>query len=314
MTIAIDLQSLRTDISSLQRAILETLAYSDVFNYPLTLDELHRFLTISASVEELRSCLNEFDQVESKDGYYFLRGRAEIVFLRLKHEDISRRAFNRALRYGRILGMLPFIRMVALTGSLAVHNCDKTGDYDYMLVAKTGRVWLARAFALILNRIAHIFGETICPNLIVSEEALRWNAQNMYFARELCQMILIRGQKTVCFHLRAANLWVIDYLPNFRCTTYQSVEDANRLMVGIRSFLEFLLENKLGDWLEAWEMNRKVARFTRQEGFGTETNFNADICQGNFDHHGLSTLEKYGERLTKLDLNYVPTVALAGDD
>ncbi|HNO93652.1 MAG TPA: hypothetical protein PKJ84_05750, partial [Anaerolineales bacterium] len=28
--------------SSLERAILETLAYSDVFDYPLTLDELHR--------------------------------------------------------------------------------------------------------------------------------------------------------------------------------------------------------------------------------------------------------------------------------
>jgi len=56
-----------------------------------------------------------------------------------KEEKASLRAYDRALRYGRILGRLPFIRMVTLTGSLAVRNCDEAGDYDYMLVAKTGR-------------------------------------------------------------------------------------------------------------------------------------------------------------------------------
>ncbi|MBI2331068.1 MAG: hypothetical protein HYU84_02650, partial [Chloroflexi bacterium] len=43
--------------SSLERAILETLAYSDVFDYPLTLDELHRYLTYPAAKDELLNCL-----------------------------------------------------------------------------------------------------------------------------------------------------------------------------------------------------------------------------------------------------------------
>ena len=47
-------------------------------------------------------------------------------------------------------------------------------------------------------------------------------------------------------------------------------------------------------------MTRKIARFTNQEGFGLETTFTADICQGNFDHHGSWTMQKYHERLFAL--------------
>jgi hypothetical protein len=297
-----DLRPQQTEYSVLERAILETLAYSDIFSYPLCLEELHRFLPVSASAGELTACLNGLHQVGSDDGYYFLKGRAHIVMLRKQREEDSRRAFERAERYGRILGMLPFIRMVALTGSLALRNCDQTGDYDYMLVAKKGRVWLARAFALLLNRFARRFDESICPNLIVSEEALRWHTQNLYSAREHSQMVLISGQRTVGFNLRVANLWVAAYFPNFKCMTYQSLKDTNKFFAVIRSLFEFLLSNRLGDQLEAWEMNRKIARFTQQEGFGAETNFNADICQGNFDHHGRRTMESYRQRLLELGI------------
>ena len=79
MALALDLQPPRTDIPSIERAILETLAYSDVFDYPLKLDELHRFLTRPALLEELTECLSESNFVEFKDGFHFIKGRADIV-------------------------------------------------------------------------------------------------------------------------------------------------------------------------------------------------------------------------------------------
>jgi hypothetical protein len=63
---------------------------------------------------------------------------------------------------------------------------------------------------------------------------------------------------------------------------------------------EWVLRGKLGDRLERWEMNRKIARFSKQEGFGEETVFNAEICQGNFDHHGKKTREVLGEKLNSI--------------
>ncbi|HXQ37801.1 MAG TPA: hypothetical protein VN843_27580, partial [Anaerolineales bacterium] len=49
-----------------------------------------------------------------------------------------------------------------------------------------------------------------------------------------------------------------------------------------------------------WEMKRKIARFSRQAGFGDETIFDAEVCQGNFHHHRRRTREVFEERLSTL--------------
>jgi hypothetical protein len=64
--------------------------------------------------------------------------------------------------------------------------------------------------------------------------------------------------------------------------------------------MEFFLSGSLGDRFETWEMTRKIDRFSRQDGFGDETVFNADVCQGNFHHHRKWTHEAYQQRLRKL--------------
>ncbi len=199
---------------ALERAILETLAYSDIFEYPLRLDELHRYLPLHTEAECLRQTIELMrDQVGKKDGYYFLAGREIVVEIRKYREAHSQKLFQLALKYGKIIGALPFVRMVALTGSLAVLNSSDESDFDFMLVAASGRVWTARAFALLLNRMTRFFGYTLCPNLIVSENALIWSQHDLYSARELCQMIPVSGVD-VYHKLMQANEWVRDFLPN----------------------------------------------------------------------------------------------------
>ncbi len=299
MALALDTKSAPVNISDLERAILETLAYSDIFDHPLTVDELHRFLTVSAAKDEVRACVENMDDTFSNREYYFLSDRTDIVKVRNQRVENSRRAFNRALFYGRILGRLPFVRMVALTGSLAMLNLSKNRDMDYMLVAKPGRVWTARAFALLFGRLARLFGDVICPNVIVSERALEWNARNIYTAREFAQMIPISGLR-VFNQLRTANLWVNDFLPNLNLDSDSSLSDKKVHTSIFQKLTEFLLNNKLGDLFESWEMTRKITRFKKQKGYGVETNFSADICQGNFDHHGSWAMKAYEERLLAL--------------
>ena len=66
-----------------QQAILEALAYSDIFEYPLRLNELYRYLPMRAEVDDLSTALESLKgQVGEKDGFYFLRDREEIVKLR----------------------------------------------------------------------------------------------------------------------------------------------------------------------------------------------------------------------------------------
>lgn len=287
-------------------AILEALAYSDIFDHPLRFDELHRYLPIRAEADELKTALNESNaQVNYRDGFYFLTGRDEIVDIRKEREARSKKLLPIALRYGRILDSLPFVRMVALTGSLAVLNISNNADFDYMLVAAKGRVWTARAFALLFNRMVRLFGHIICPNLIVSESALEWPLHDLYSARELIQMIPISGMD-VYRDVMQANSWVAEFVPqsslcDSRAKTATDPRGALRgVATTIKRFFEFPLRGKLGDYFESWEMTRKIARFSNQPGFGEETIFTAEVCQGNFHHHRKWTHELFQEKLNAL--------------
>ncbi|MCC6298160.1 MAG: hypothetical protein IT314_02595 [Anaerolineales bacterium] len=280
----------------LGRAILEALAYSDIFDHPLRFDELHRYLPVSAEENELSLALSSLNgQVNQLGEFYFLSGREEIVEIRKQRVARSKKLLPFALRYGRILGSLPFIRMVALTGSLAVLNLSKNADFDYMLVTAKGRVWTARAFALLFNRLIRPFGHTICPNLIVSESALEWPLHDLYSARELVQMIPIAGMD-VYRRVMDVNAWAREFLPN--CSHDFSRENrATEVATTINRYFELPLRGNLGDKLERWEMTRKIARFSQQSGFGEETVFNAEVCQGNFHHHRKWTREVFQEKL-----------------
>jgi len=305
--------------NNLSRALLCTIAYADIFDYPLTALEIHRYLTgVSASVEAVNRALEE-DRLFVRIGDYFtLPGRQEIVSIRVQREARSRKLMQRAIQYGRILGALPYIRMVALTGSLAVLNVSNAADFDYMLVTARGRLWTARAFALAFNRLTRLQGYTLCPNLIISENALEWPQHDLYSARELCQMVLITG-KEVYSRLMQANPWVESFLPNayvesngvapaWRGTfgvapsRHLRLGDSQERAPALQSLFELPLRGGLGDRLEAWEMDRKMARFTHQHGYGEETIFNADVCQGNFDHHRSWTYEALEKRLAEFEL------------
>jgi len=282
---------------NLSQAILHTLSYSDIFDYPLTAPEVHQYLTgVKASFEEVAQALED-GSVRRTGNYFTLPGREEIVSIRLDREARSQKLLPRALRYGRILGALPYIRMVALTGSLAVMNISESADLDYMLVAARGRVWTARAFALAFNRLTRLGGHTICPNLIVSENALEWRLHDLYSARELCQMKLIKGVDVYNL-LMKANQWVGSFLPNaFLESNSLLFENPQEPAPALQSLVELPLRGKLGDRFENWEMDRKIAHFSKQAGFGEETIFNADICQGNFHNHRSSTREAFDKRL-----------------
>ena len=286
--------------SSVERAILETLAYSDIFEYPLRLEELHRYLPVRADVTELPSALKALQEyVRKQDDLYFLAGRQEVVDIRKERESRSRKLMPYALRYGRILGALPFVRMAALTGSLAVLNVSKNADFDYMLVTAKGRVWTARAFALLLNRLVRPFGHTICPNLIVSETALEWPLPDLYSARELVQMIPIAG-RDVYRNLMQANDWAREILPNAYMESGSLLPKMQKQVSALQNILEFPLRGSLGDRFEHWEMTRKIARFSKQSGFGEETIFTAEVCQGNFHHHRKWTHEAFIQKLDGL--------------
>ena len=85
---------------TVERAILETLAYSDVFDYPLRLAEIQRYLSVSVTEAQVLQALRSMtDWVGVRDDFYFLMGRENIVGIRQQREAHSQRLLKQALRF-----------------------------------------------------------------------------------------------------------------------------------------------------------------------------------------------------------------------
>lgn len=289
------------DDAALERAILSALAYSDIFEYPLTLEEIHRYLPVRASMDNVRNALFNLPQAGSRMGYFFLKGNEGIVDVRLGRARASLPVFRLALRFGSILASLPFVRMVGMTGSLAVMNLSKGADMDYMLVTQPARLWTARAFAVTFGRFMRLFGCRICVNLLVSENALPWPRHDLYSARELCQMIPIAGLEQY-LRLRAANPWVDEILPNSQAGGRPFSQNLQRPFRLLQILMEFPLRGRLGDRLEKWCMEFQLNHIGYHDE-NDEVNFTADVCQGNFHSHRKRAQKAFEKRLNKLGVD-----------
>lgn len=289
------------DPTTLMEAVVNTVAYADIFDYPLTAAEIHRYLKgVAAPAGTIQKLLDNSALVPSRlvcrDGYYTLPGREATIDTRRQREQIATRLWPAARHYGRQIAGLPFVRFVAVTGSLAVNNPIDKADIDYFVVTVPGRVWLSRAMTILIVRLAARQRVHLCPNYFLSAEKLAFSEQSLYAAHELVQMVPLNGRQ-VYQDLWTANDWVLEYLPNAATFPAGWDQPEQQSQSAARRGLEALLSTRPGDWLEQWEMKRKIAKFTDQAGPGSEAAFCADWCKGHFDNHRQNTLEAYSGRV-----------------
>jgi hypothetical protein len=292
-------------VSAVERAILQTVAYADVFDYPLTAPEIHYYLVaVPAPPETVEHILGNGSLVGRRltfcRGYFILPGREQLVETRRRREAIAARMWPKAVAYGTTVAKLPFVRMVALTGALAVRNVGSDADIDYLIVTEADRLWLCRATVIMLVKLAARRGDIICPNYFLSERALLIRERSLYTAHELVQTLPIAGLSTYR-RMRQVNTWVEAFLPNAWSAPQPAVYSPSVRQPFAR-VSETLLRTRFGGWLERWEMERKVARFNQESDGAGEAHFGVDWCKGHFDHHGRSTLAAFEQRLHTLRL------------
>lgn len=198
-------------------AILRTVTYASLFQAPLTLDRLHRnLMELALSRQELEHALREpwlRTRIEVVDGLVLPRGRREWIGWRRTRRAHSRLLLARHRRLLRVLGRLPFVRMVALSGACA-HENAADDDVDVFLVAREDRAWGVCLALTVLSRLLGV-RRTLCLNYIVDEAALVFPERDVFTAAELVGLRLVSGRETYR-RLVAVNAWAADLFPNFR--------------------------------------------------------------------------------------------------
>src|SRR5579872_5883557 len=92
-------------------SILATLAYHDIFDYPLTKEEIHNYLigkkTNLKSIEKEVKKLAFRKKILSSAPYFALIGRSKIFKIRISRQNFSKVKLKRAYFYATILTLIP---------------------------------------------------------------------------------------------------------------------------------------------------------------------------------------------------------------
>jgi len=294
--------------SPMAEAIFRTLLYADVFDFPMTGAEIYHFLIgLTATPDDVRAALEGSpylaQRIEQMNGYYALRENAQAVEKRIQHEAASSKLWPTARRFGHLIAHLPFVRMVAVTGALAMRNAEERDDIDYLIVTTPGRVWTSRGITVALVRIAKLFGVSLCPNYVMAETALFQERQSLFMAHELAQMVPLSG-KALYAAMRDANGWSAKMLPNAIGPFYDEVDVSPRGAGRVLQRLgEWLLGGRIGDSLERWEQRRKLRKFAPQASQpGSAAVLDDERIKGHFNDYGEPTIWAYQERLARFGL------------
>lgn len=237
-------------LTELETSLLMTLTYADLFEYPMTLEELHEglFSPREVSLTEVAAALHETPRlaalVRRKDGYYFLEGHSDRVETRRRREIVHQCLMGRAALYVSALAGLPCVDSVHVSGGNAL-GAPADRDVDLFIVAKPGFTWTTFLASWVLKHALGLRG-LICVNYVADREHTSLPEQDLFTAHQIITLrspVVGRGSAGV----KAANPWAREFFAN----AYAQVQagaaprPASRLealFAGFASPLERILE------------------------------------------------------------------------
>jgi len=240
---------------------LATLAFFDIFDRPLSLDELQKWsLGEKFSLEDLKQKISGFS--ESDGDFVFLKGRKEIVASYLAQEKLRQKFDQRVAKFVPLLRFIPFVRMVAVCNSVALGTVDQRSDIDLFIVTEKDRIFLSRVLATLFFHVlgirrhgAKIVGR-FCLSFYVSESAMNLkplllDPYDIYFAYWFLTLQPMVGGD-LFEHFFAENDWIDQYFLEVETRKNVLPQRVNWL----QSVFELFLKGKFGDWIES-----KLAKF-----------------------------------------------------
>lgn len=199
-------------MNKLAQAVRLTKQYAAFFHDELSPEQLHHWLISSQTYS-----LAQIKQVHT--------GKSSQTKPLLEQKIVLAR------KVARFMSSVPGIRLIALTGSLAVNNAKKSDDIDLMIITKANALWLIRPFIILLTSLFFKrrlpsneqyqmsndkWSNTICLNLWLDESALAVprSKRNLYTAHEVLQAKPIFDRGNTYAKFIRSNSWTKQYLAN----------------------------------------------------------------------------------------------------
>lgn len=275
--------------------IYTTLAYYDGMDYPMTAFEAWKYLinvkcqmsqpkagpplaeNVKSDLEEKRTLtdvitgLDDYELrklIEEYQGFYFLRGRKDLVKKRISRNKIAVGKLKRLRKVAWFLRCVPFIRMIGVTGRLAMKHAEKSSDWDVLIVLKGGKIWTGRTLVtgflhlIGKRRYADLIKDRICLNHFITDNSLEVATKEKFalFSAHEFSFVFPIFDTGIFQKFQLQNSWIKDFEVNYYLTEAQNLKTIND--TGPTKFFRQIGEKLLGwrfleNWLSDWQ-SRKI--------------------------------------------------------
>jgi len=268
-------------VSLLEKIILKTLAWFDLFQYPLTTWECWQWLYVNGEkigiispllVQVALENLRLLGKVKNYNGYWQLADKESYLAYRLQRSRWAIAKQKRAMAGIKLISFLPFVRLVSLSNTVAWDAPSKDSDIDLFIVAKSGRLYLTRLLVTLLvhwrgwrrhgkytsNRLCLSFYATD-QNLGLQDFAYKPDPYLAYWVASIMPLL----DRFVYKNYLSSNDWVNAILPNWHRVIIKNdyyLHRAGNFSKRVQGLLEFVLSGRLGDWTESWAHSWQLPR------------------------------------------------------
>ena len=305
MSLTVENFSVLKKASAAQSAVLRTLLYFDLFEHPLTEKEIFNLLrSRQQSASEVLRALGELCSdgiLHAQDGFYFMPGKNASIQRRLKGEAHAAVALKTAMKFSRRIARFPFVRGIALSGSISKNFMDNQSDIDYFILTTPGRMWVARTLLVLYKKIFLLNSrKNFCVNYFLSEDNMEVPDKNIFTSTEVSFLIPTYNYD-LYMRFRNANTWAADFLPNFPLRGQNYLVSLKRN--GLKNFLERILSGSPGSWLDTFFFRLTLKFWKKKFSHFDESTFDFRMrSRKNVSkHHPLGYQEKilgrYAERV-----------------
>lgn len=273
--------------SALEHSIYNTIRYFNMFDMPVTATQIWRALILDHDDSRVRwhgehlpslSAVREMlwssqwlrGRLETHWGYFFVKGQKASVRRRLARHVIAQHKWRLARRLAPWLAVVPFVNMIAGSGSLALSNTRPESDFDLFVVVRAGRIWTARLWLLLVAQLLgrrrkhwdRLAPDRLCLNHYVTDEAMVMPSvvRNLYTAVAYTHLTPLFNENVLARFQMANAPWIKSYLmyPDAPVLAAKQGISLPSPLSWFKGLIEGILSEPVGDALERWA--RRVQR------------------------------------------------------
>ncbi len=301
-----------SEIGTLAKSIIKTLAYYDIFNYPLTEEEIYICSNTNGntktSVFEELELLVSSGIVYNNDKFYSINHNGHLIPKRIEGNRRAIKKMKTAKLFSKIISHFPFVRGILLSGSISKGYMDEKADIDYFIITAPNRLWIARILLVFFKKIFLLNSyKFFCINYFISTTELEIEEKNIYTATELATLIPTYGAD-VYNDLYGANRWIKSYVPNYPKRDVASLPTFRKKI--IQKVMESLLDNSFGDYVDDKIMKMFIRFDEKRYGeldentFGLAFKTRKNISKHHPNFFQKKVLESFRKKLNQLELEH----------